>query len=153
MNAHENQIAFHDAVHVDSCMHATHAILYEADEGGYAAVAMDGSSGLSGPGRPPARVRRRFTETGDGKRHRTKVVHWVEHATVYEINDGVYSVVATNEEVGRVEPLQALTRTRKVSANIGNGGGHRPRLWANVVVALGRDEQLGRSWRGSKEGG
>jgi len=132
---------------------AVHAVLYENDDGGYTAVAMGGNSSLSGSGRPPERVRRRFTETGDGKRHRTKVVHWVEHATVYEINDGVYSVVATKEVVGRVEPLQALTKTRKVSASVGNGAGHRPRLWANVVVALGRDEQLGRSWRGSREGG
>ena len=105
---------------------------------------------------PPARVRRRFTETGDGKRHRTSVVHRIEHATVYEINDGVYSAVVTNDRLGLVEPLQPPTKTRKATAATGNGmrlgNKTKPGMRINVVEALRRNEQLGRSWRGSQEG-
>ena len=139
MNAHE-----HDAVH---------AVLYETDDGGYTAVTMDRNLSLSGTGRPPARVRRRFTETDDGKRHRTGVVHRIEHATLYEINNGVYSVVATHEGIRQSETLQPLAKTTRASAVTGNGMRHKPSLRTNVVMALRRDEQLGRSWRGSEEGG
>ena len=144
----------HDAVHVDSGMHAVHVALYEADEGGYAAVTMDGNPGISGPRRPPERVRKRFTQAEDGKRHRTRVVHWVEHATVYEIVGGAYKVVTQPAEVSPQVAATSTERLRRVTAAAaGVRTGRKPGIGTNVVRALQRDERLGRSWRGSEEGG
>ena len=73
------------------------------------------------------------------------------HATIYEINSGVYTVVATNYNANRSASVQPYTEAKKATAATGNRA--RPCMRINVVVAMQRNEQLGRSWRGSEEGG
>ena len=42
---------------------------------------------------------------------------------------------------------------RKVTAKFGNSKRAKPLLGTNVVAALQRSEKIGKSWRGSREGG
>ena len=56
--------------------------------------------------------------------------------------------------LGPVILLPTVKTTRgPATAALGNGKRIKPQLGVNLAAALQRDEKIGRSWRGSREGG
>ena len=87
----------------------------------------------------------------------TLVATAVIEAVTVNVNSGVQVVsVRAQAEGGGVGPLIMWPAVRPevtATAATGNGARIRLRIGCNIVAALQRKEVIGRSWRGSLEGG